>query len=189
MIYIGKNNLNGAVECFDIALEICEFIAQETGESDSLRKLSFALCRAGDMRIAQGTLNGAEDYFRKSLKIAEDLAHEDGTLESRQILARSLQRLGSFLSLQGKLNDAESCFRRSIEILDSLTQESETVANYDLLAIGYFQLAKLRQPYEPYNCEFLQKALHIYTNLAKQCPNVVRFQDLIFIIKATLDSL
>jgi hypothetical protein len=106
------------------------------------------------------------------MDIFEALARETGTVEARRDLSVSLNKLGNIRTARGDLDGAEDCFGRSMEIAEALARETGTVESYDDLAVSYLKMATLR---EPFDREFLQKALHIYTALAEECPGVVRY--------------
>ena len=63
-------------------------------------------------------------------------------------------------------------YRQSLAFDEELAEETGTVGAYEDLAVSYYKLAVIRQPY---NLSLLKKALQIYTKLSTQCPQVERY--------------
>ena len=167
---LGK--LTEAEEWYRKGLAIAESLAEETNTIKSRRDLSISYNRLGDIAKALGKLEEAEEWYRKGLAIFESIAEETNTALPRRDLSVSYNRLGDNAKALGKLEEAEEWYRKSLAIAESLAEETNTVKSYDDLAVSYYNMGVFLR-----DRSYLDKALHIWTQLAAQFPDTPSFQE------------
>ena len=180
-----EGKLSDAREYFEKSLAITKQLAEETNTVRSHRELSVSYTKLGDICRVEGNLSIAREYLKRSLAIFKQLVEETNTVQSRRDLSISYNHLGDICRAEGNLSTAREYFEKSLAIDKQLAEETKSVESFDNLAIAYYNLGQTVKNSLPY----LQKALNIWTELAQQYPQVVRFSKRRDMVRAALEKL
>ncbi len=180
-----EGNLPAAKAYCEKALRIDEQLAEETNTVQSRRDLSISYNRLGDIAEAEGNFPAAKAYYEKVLCIREQLAEETNTVESRRDLSISYERLGNIAKAEGDLPAAKAYYEKALRIDEQLAEKVHTAQSYDDLAISHYKLATVE---EQEGREHLLAAERIYAMLCEACPQVVKYQKNLEIIRQLLQE-
>ena len=75
-------------------------------------------------------------------------------------------------------------YRKSLSIHESLAEQTNTVESYGGLAVSYYKMGCLMR-----DRSYLNKALHIFTQLAAQFPDTLSFRQRADIVKRAIQQL
>ncbi|MBR6534113.1 MAG: hypothetical protein IKT65_00925, partial [Clostridia bacterium] len=75
---------------------------------------------------------------------------------------------------KGQHDTALKYYEKYCELSEALARETKTVQAYEDLALSYFKLATVK---EPYNTDLLKQAYDIYCRLCDACPGVQRYEN------------
>ncbi len=100
------------------------------GAADSVRDLSVALIRIGDVLLSQGDRNGALTRYRRALLIRESLVEADSGSPARaRDLAVSHAKIGDVLVALGRPGEALTAFEDSLAIAERLSAADPSSAD------------------------------------------------------------
>ena len=184
-IYQAEGKLEEAKEMHLQCFEISKALAEETKTVGSRRDLSISCNKLGDIYESEGKLEKAKEMYLQGFEIFKALAEETRTINSQRDLSASYDRLGDIYESEGKLGEAKEMYLQAFEIDKALVEETNMIQEYDALAASYVRLTLVSKNNE----EYLQAAYDIWSALATQCPDTMKYAQRRDFVKSELDSL
>ncbi len=193
-IYRAQGDLSKAKDMYSQGLEIRrKLTASDLGNAEWQRDLSVSYNNLGNIYAAQGDLSKAKDMYSQGLEIRRKLTASDpGNAEWQRDLSVSYDRLGIVYEAQGDLSKAQDMYSQGLETRRKLTTRAPGNMQWQNdLCISYYLCANVfeqQKDIEKATAYFTQ-ALNIAEKVHQTVPDVVKYKQVLDIIKADLKRL
>ncbi len=174
---------------YEKAMRLRQSAAEQTGTVEDCQALCLYCEKTAGVHRAIKRLSDAKACFEKSLRLRRWIVEKDPADHHRRALAAVFGFLGDLHRDSNDYPAANACYQEELRLCQQLVADSDTHPNREVLALSHYKVATtFAKEQHGERQTHLQKSYALFTQLSKEAPQVLRFQNIRNDIRAHLSE-